>query len=114
MDTGLREGAAACCAALVPCFQKQAAAGYRLLLLYVAEIVLSLSVVGSLCQTSNIRQTLTVAVIFDSAAQAILELHWSPNSPNIITCSADKTLGFWDANAGKRKKTFKVIDYKCF
>lgn len=44
----------------------------------------------------------------DSSVQAILELHWSPSSPNIITCSADKTLGFWDANAGKRKKTFKV------
>lgn len=44
----------------------------------------------------------------DSALQAILELHWSPNSPTILTCSADKTLGYWDANAGKRKKTFKV------
>lgn len=43
-----------------------------------------------------------------NAQQAILELHWSPSSPNIVTCSADKTLGYWDAHAGKRKKTFKV------
>lgn len=47
-------------------------------------------------------------VLLVVADQAILELHWSPNSPTIITCSADKTLGYWDANAGKRKKTFKA------
>lgn len=40
--------------------------------------------------------------------QAILELHWSPHDTTIVTASADKTLGYWDAHAGKRKKTFKV------
>lgn len=50
----------------------------------------------------------TSRCLSDLATQAILELHWSPNSPTIVTASADKTLGYWDANAGKRKKTFKV------
>lgn len=52
----------------------------------------------------RVLNTVTVAY----CQQAILELHWSPNNHTIVTASADKTLGYWDAHVGKRKKTFKV------
>lgn len=37
-------------------------------------------------------------------ANAVLELHWDPAGDKIYSCSADKSVCVWDAEAGKRLK----------
>ena len=33
---------------------------------------------------------------------SVLELHWTADGDNILTCSPDKTLRLWDATTGER------------
>jgi len=37
---------------------------------------------------------------------AVLEVKWGSDGLHIISCSADKTVGVWDANKGKRIRKF--------
>ena len=37
---------------------------------------------------------------------AVLEVKWASNGTNIISCSADKTVCYWDGNKGKRIRKF--------
>ena len=37
---------------------------------------------------------------------AVLEVKWSNDGNSIISCSADKTVGLWDANKGQRIRKF--------
>jgi len=41
---------------------------------------------------------------------AVLDCHWSKDSSRIVSCSADATLAFWDANVGMKIKTLKGHD----
>lgn len=40
--------------------------------------------------------------------QAVLQLQWTYDSANIWSCSADKSVMYWDAEVGKRVKNCKV------
>ena len=40
--------------------------------------------------------------------QAVLQLQWTYDSVNIWSCSADKSVMYWDAEVGKRVKNCKV------
>ncbi|ORX51948.1 WD40 repeat-like protein [Hesseltinella vesiculosa] len=38
---------------------------------------------------------------------AVLELHWTRDSSQVVSCSADKTVCIWDANSGERVRRWK-------
>ena len=37
---------------------------------------------------------------------AVLEAKWCQNGTNLVSCSADKTVCYWDGNKGKRVRRF--------
>jgi Prp8 binding protein len=41
---------------------------------------------------------------------AVLEVKWTGDSANIVSCSADKSVAIWDANTGSRIR--KYLDHK--
>ncbi|KAI8065511.1 WD40-repeat-containing domain protein [Gongronella butleri] len=39
---------------------------------------------------------------------AVLELHWTRDSNQLVSCSADKTVSLWDASSGERVRRWKT------